>query len=62
MHREVAGLMLSLSDVRKAFFHIIQPVVHDELFDFALKTAREAIWMQAISEVLFFKRIVAIMG
>ena len=37
IHREVAGLMLSLSDMRKAFFHIIQPVVHDELFDFALK-------------------------
>ena len=40
IHREVAGLMLSLSDMRKAFFHLIQPVVHDELFDFALKMAR----------------------
>ena len=37
IHREVAGLMLSLSDMRRAFFHIIQPVVHDDLFDFALK-------------------------
>ena len=63
IHREVAGLMLSLSDMRKAFFHIIQPVVHDELFDFALKMAREAnLDARAISEedtLLFFKRIVA---
>ena len=55
--------MLSLSDMRKAFFHIIQPVVHDELFDFALKMAREAnLDARAISEedtLLFFKRIVA---
>ena len=62
IHREVAGLMLSLSDMRKAFFHIIQPVVHDELFDFALKMAREAnLDARAISEedtLLFFKRIV----
>ena len=43
--------MLSLSDMRKAFFHIIQPVVHDELFDFALKMAREAnLDARAISE------------
>ena len=34
--------MLSLSDMRKAFFHITQPVVHDEVFDFAFKMAREA--------------------
>ena len=46
----VAGLMLSLSDMRKAFFHIIQPVVHDELFDFALKMAREANWTQEQSQ------------
>ena len=63
IHREVAGLMLSLSDMRKAFFHIIQPVVHDELFDFALKMAREAnLDARAISEedtLLFFKRMVA---
>ena len=63
IHREVAGLMLSLSDMRRAFFHIIQPVVHDELFDFALKMAREAnLDARAISEedtLLFFKRIVA---
>ena len=63
MHREVAGLMLSLSDMRKAFFHIIQPVVHDEVFDFALKMAREAnLDARAISEedtLIFFKRIVA---
>ena len=63
IHREVAGLMLSLSDMRKAFFHIIQPIVHDELFDFALKMAREAnLDARAISEedtLLFFKRIVA---
>ena len=63
IHREVAGLMLSLSDMRKAFFHIIQPVVHDELFDFALKMAREAnLDARAISEedtLIFFKRIVA---
>ena len=55
--------MLSLSDMRKAFFHIIQPIVHDELFDFALKMAREAnLDARAISEedtLLFFKRIVA---
>ena len=44
--REVAGLRLSLSDMRKVFFHIIQPVVHDELFDFALTMAREAAWIQ----------------
>ena len=58
IHREVAGLMLSLSDMRRAFFHIIQPVVHDELFDFALKMAREAnLDARAISEedtLLFF--------
>ena len=63
IHREVAGLMLSLPDMRKAFFHIIQPVVHDDLFDFALKMAREAnLDARAISEedtLLFFKRIVA---
>ena len=63
IHREVAGLMLSLSDMRKAFFHIIQPVVHDEVFDFALKMAREAnLDARAISEedtLIFFKRIVA---
>ena len=63
IHREVAGLMLSLSDMRKAFFHIIQPVVHDEVFDFALKMAREAnLDARAISEedtFIFFKRIVA---
>ena len=63
IHREVAGLMLSLSDMRKAFFHIIQPVVHDELFDLALKMAREAnLDARAISEedtLLFFKRMVA---
>ena len=63
IHREVAGLMLSLSDMRKALFHIIQPIVHDELFDFALKMAREAnLDARAISEedtLLFFKRIVA---
>ena len=57
------SIMLSLSDMRKAFFHIIQPVVHDELFDFALKMAREAnLDARAISEedtLLFFKRIVA---
>ena len=54
--------MLSLSDMRKAF-HVIQPVVHDELFDFALKMAGEAnLDARAISEedtLLFFKRIVA---
>ena len=38
--------MLSLSDMRKAFFHIIQPVVHDEVFDFALKMAEKQTWMQ----------------
>ena len=63
IHREVAGLMLSLSDMRKAFFHLIQPVAHDELFDFALKMAREAnLDARAISEedtLVFFKRIVA---
>ena len=63
IHREVAGLMLSPSDMRKAFFHIIQPVVHDELFDFALKMAREAnLDARAISEedtLVFCKRIVA---
>ena len=63
IHREVAGLMLSLADMRKAFFHIIQPVVHDESFDFALKMAKEAnLDARAISEedtLLFFKRIVA---
>ena len=63
IHREVAGLMLSLPDMRKAFFHIIQPVVHDDLFDFALKMAREAnLDARAISEedtLLCFKRIVA---
>ena len=63
IHREVAGLMLSLPDMRKAFFHSIQPVVHDDLFDFALKMAREAnLDARAISEedtLLFFKRIVA---
>ena len=63
IHREVAGFMLSLSDMRKAFFHTVQPIVHDELFDFALKMAREAnLDARAISEedtVLFFKRIVA---
>ena len=63
IHREVAGLMLSLSHMRKAFFHLIQPVVHDELFDFALKMAREAnLDARAISEedtLIFFKRIVA---
>ena len=63
IHREVAGLMLSLSDMRKAFFHIIQPVVHDEVFDFALKMAKEAnLDARAISEedtLLFFKRMVA---
>ena len=63
IHRDVAGLMLSLSDMRKAFFHLIQPVVHDELFDFALKMAREAnLDARAISEedtLVFFKRIVA---
>ena len=61
--REVAGVMLSLSDMRKAFFHLFQPVVHDELFDFALKMAREAnLDARAISEedtLVFFKRIVA---
>ena len=55
--------MLSLSDMRKAFFHLIQPVVHDELFDFALKMAWEAnLDARAISEedtLIFFKRIVA---
>ena len=55
--------MLSLSDMRKAFFHLIQPVVHDELFDFALKMAREAnLDARAILEkdtLIFFKRIVA---
>ena len=55
--------MLSLSDMRKAFFHFIQPVVHDELFDFALKSAREAnLEARAISEedtLIFFKLIVA---
>ena len=59
----MAGLILSLADMRKAFFHIIQPVVHDELFDFALKMAGEAnLDARAISEedtLLFFKRIVA---
>ena len=46
-HGEVAGLMPSLSDMRKAFFNIIQPIVHDELFDFALQMAGEANrWMQ----------------
>ena len=63
IRREVAGLMLSLSDMRKAFFHLTQPVVHDELFDFALKLAREAnLDARAISEedtLVFFKRIVA---
>ena len=63
IHREVAGLMLSLSDMRKAFFHLIQPVVHDELFDFALTMAKEAnLDARAISEedtLVFFKRIVA---
>ena len=63
IHREVAGLMLSLSDMRKAFFHLIQPVAHDELFDFALKLAKEAnLDARAISEedtLVFFKRIVA---
>ena len=29
--------------MRKAFFHIIQPVVHDELFDFALKRLEKLI-------------------
>ena len=52
-----------LSDMRKAFFHLIQPVVHDELFDFALKMAREAnLDARAISEedtLIFFKRVVA---
>ena len=56
-------VMLSLADMRKAFFHVIQPVVHDELFDFALKMAREANSdARAISEEdtsLFFERIVA---
>ena len=55
--------MLSLSDMRKAFFHLIQPVVHDELFDFALKMAKEAnLDARATSEedtLVFFKRIVA---
>ena len=63
IHREVAGLMLSLSDMRKAFFHLTQPVVHDELFDFALTMAKEAnLDARAISEedtLVFFKRIVA---
>ena len=63
IHREVAGLMLSLSDMRKAFFHLIQPAVHDELFDFALKSAREAnLDARVISEkdtLIFFKRLVA---
>ena len=55
--------MLSLPDMRKAFFLFIQPVVHDELFDFALKPAREAnLDAPAVSEEdtpVFFKRIVA---
>ena len=63
IHKEVAGLMLSLSDMRKAFFHLTQPVVHDELFDFTVKMAREAtLDARAISEedtLIFFKRIVA---
>ena len=63
IHREVAGVMLSLSGLRKAFFHLIQPVAHDELFDFALKLAKEAnLDARAISEedtLVFFKRIVA---
>ena len=63
IHREAAGLMLSLSDMRKVLFHLMQPVVHDELFDFALKLAREAnLDARAISEedtLVFFKRIVA---
>ena len=49
--------------MRKAFFHPIQPVAHDELFDFAMKMAREAnLDARAISEedtLVFFKRIVA---
>ena len=63
IHREVAGFMLSLPDMRKAFFHILQTVVHDELFDFALKSARDANSnARAISEedtLVFFKRIAA---
>ena len=55
--------MLSRSDMRKAFFHLMQSVVHDELFDFALKMAKEAnLDAQAISEedtLVFFKRSVA---
>ena len=65
--------MLSLPDMRKAFFHIIsttffhifQPVAHDELFDFALKSAREAdLDARAISEedtLVFFKRNVLVL-
>ena len=49
--------------MRKALFHLIQPVAHDELFDFAMKMAREAnLDARAISEedtLVFFKRIVA---
>ena len=54
IHREVAGLMLSLSDMRKAFFHLIQPVVHDELFDFALKLAKRRTSMpeQSLKRIL----------
>ena len=52
---------LSLSR-EKRFFHILQPVVHGEVF-LALKMAREAnLDARAISEedtLLFFKRIVA---
>ena len=49
--------------MRKAFSHLIQTVVHDELFDFALKLAKEAnLDARTISEedtLVFFKRIVA---
>ena len=53
--------MLSLSDMRKAFFDLTQTVVHDELFDFALKMARANPDGRATPEedtLIFFKRIV----
>ena len=63
IHRDVAGFMLSLPDMRKVFFPIIQSAVHDELSEFALNLDREAnLDARAISEedtLVFFKRIVA---
>ena len=60
--KEVAGLMLSLPDIRKAFFHLIQPIAHDESFDITSKLAQETnLDARLISEqdtLDFFKRIV----